>query len=108
MSFLADRDEVVSLRAEARQAGYLVLDDSYYPGWHATVDGRPAKILAANGNFRAVALPPGVHTVDFRYAPVSFRVGAILSVLTAAGLVLALALLLIRRRRAALRYPGGR
>jgi hypothetical protein len=100
-SFLADRDEYVSLRADVQRSGYLVLDDSYYPGWQATVDGHPTKIVAANENFRAVAVTPGVHTIDFRYRAASFRIGAIVSILTAVGLLVALAVMLgCRRRRA--------
>ncbi len=98
VSFLVDEDERVELRADARRPGYLVLDDSYYPGWQATVNGRAARIVPANENFRAVAIGAGVHIVEFRYRPSSFRIGAILSVLTALGLLLALASLLLRRR----------
>lgn len=46
----------------------LVLADLYYPGWRATVNGRFAQILAVDGVFRGVALPPGAHTVRFEYA----------------------------------------
>jgi hypothetical protein len=98
VSFLLDSDEHVTLRANVKQRGYLVLDDSYYPGWQATVDGRPAKIVAANEAFRAVAVAPGLHTIDFRYRPTSFRVGAIVSILTAVGLLAAGFVLLLRRR----------
>jgi hypothetical protein len=97
VSFLLDQNEHVRLRADITRRGYLVLDDGYYPGWQATVDGHPAKIVAANENFRAVAVSPGLHTIDFRYRPGSFRVGAIVSILTAAGL-LALGFVLLRRR----------
>jgi hypothetical protein len=98
-TFLADRDEFVSLRVNAERSGYVLLDDSYYPGWRATVDGHDARIVAANQNFRAVAVGPGVHVVDFRYRPTSFKIGAILTIATALGLVLAAAGLLLRRRR---------
>jgi MYXO-CTERM domain-containing protein len=100
-SFVADRDEYVSLRADVRRSGYLVLDDSYYPGWQATVDGHQAKIVAANENFRAVAVTPGVHMIDFSYKPSSFRVGSIVSIVTAAALLLGLAMILGSRRRRA-------
>ncbi len=98
--FLADSDEHVSLLVDAGRPGYVVLDDSYYPGWKASVDGHPARIIAANENFRAVAVTPGVHTIDFRYRPGSFRVGALISILTAVCMLLALVVLLVRRRRA--------
>lgn len=98
-TFLADRNEFVSLRVDAKRAGYLVLDDSYYPGWQASVDGRSAKIVPADENFRAVAVGPGLHTVDFRYRPASFRFGALISIVSAVGLLAALIVLLVRRRR---------
>jgi hypothetical protein len=98
VSFLLDQNEHVRLRTDVTHRGYLVLDDSYYPGWQVTVDGHPAKIVAANENFRAVAVTPGLHTIDFRYRPGSFRVGAIVSILAAVGL-LAVALVLLLRRR---------
>jgi hypothetical protein len=101
VSFLVDQDEEVKLKADVRRAGYLVLGDSYYPGWHATIDGRAATIVAANENFRAVAVTPGEHTIDFRYQPTSFRIGAIVSIVTAAALLACLGVLLARRRRAA-------
>jgi len=98
-TFLVDRDEFISLRVDAKRSGYVVLDDSYYPGWHASVDGHSAKIVPANENFRAVAVAPGVHTVEFRYRPASFQIGAVISILVAVGLLAALAALLVRRRR---------
>lgn len=100
VSFLADRDEYVSLRADVRRSGYLVLDDSYYPGWQATVDGHPAKIVPADENFRAVAVTAGVHTIDFRYRPASFRIGALLSILALLGLLGGLVAVFAFRRRA--------
>ena len=98
-TFLADKDEYVSLQVHALRAGYVVLDDSYYPGWQATVDGHPAKIVPADENFRAVAVSAGEHTIDFRYRPASFRVGAIISILAALSMLVGLAIVLGRRRR---------
>ena len=52
-----------------QDGGYLLLLDSYDPGWRVTVDGSPAPLLQANELFRAVRLAPGQHEVEFRYRP---------------------------------------
>ena len=98
VSFVRDENERVVLRADAVRSGYLVLDDTYYPGWKAYVDGRSVRIVAANGAFRAVVLPAGRHTVTFSYEPASVRVGAVISLVCAGGIALALGVVLVRRR----------
>jgi uncharacterized iron-regulated membrane protein len=50
--------------------------DSFSDDWRATVDGRPANIVRANGLFRGVRLNPGPHVVDFVYRPRAFLFGA--------------------------------
>ncbi len=72
--------EQVTIHATARRRGYLVLDDSAFPGWEATVNGRVVPWRPANENFRAVAVPAGRDTIVFRYRPASVRDGAIISV----------------------------
>lgn len=57
----------VAVTVDLPQAGYLVLADLYYPGWSALVDGQPAQILRVDEVFRAVALEPGKHDVEFTY-----------------------------------------
>ena len=100
------RDEDTQTRVEvnAPQDGYLVLNDVYYPGWKAKVDGRDAEIRPANVAFRAVAVPAGQHTVTFEYESAAVRWGVILSVVAWLAIVAALVLSLRRvplRRRAA-------
>ncbi|MCX7919590.1 MAG: YfhO family protein [bacterium] len=68
--------------------GFLVTGELYYPGWRAYVDGKPTRILKANGIFRTVFLPPGNYQVEFRYFPMSLFYGIIISSLTAVGLVI--------------------
>ena len=79
----ADQAVTVETRAEGKRL--LVLADVHYPGWTATLDGLEVPILRADYAFRAVAVPPGRHIVEFRYRPASVRYGAALSVV---GLVL--------------------
>lgn len=101
---VSDEAERVEVASEAPAAGLLVLSDTYYPGWHASIDGEPAPILRANGLFRAVAVRAGEHRVVFEYMPKSLRIGAGIS-----GMALLLTIWVsLRQRRAASRaaMPG--
>jgi hypothetical protein len=65
-----------SIRMDLPQSSYLAFNESYAPGWHAWVDGRPEPILRAYGLFMAVPTgEAGIHQMDFRYEPLSFRLG---------------------------------
>jgi hypothetical protein len=61
----------VVLEADSPDGGWVVLNDLWHPWWFAEVDGKPAPMLRANVLFRAVAVPPGRHTVRFRFRPVA-------------------------------------
>ena len=65
----------VTIEASTPRPAYLVLLDTYFPGWTATVNGEPTRIVRADYNFRAVSLPAGKATVHFAYRPMSFRIG---------------------------------
>jgi hypothetical protein len=77
--------------------GYLVLLDSYSADWQASVDGIDATVYEANVLYRTVPLPPGRHTVAFRYRPWSFEVGLACSLVSA---LVVLWLALPQKRRA--------
>ena len=79
----------VEIAVTAEAGGLLVLADTDYPGWRATVDGQPARILRANGAFRAVEVPAGGRLVRFEYRPAWLLPGAVAS---AAALLLTLLL----------------
>jgi hypothetical protein len=71
----------VVVKTRANRETLLVLSDTNYPGWRATINGEDTKILRANYLFRAVAVPAGKSVVEFRYFPVSFQVGLAISFL---------------------------
>jgi hypothetical protein len=48
-------------------ASVLLLNDKFDPSWHVSVDGQPAELLRCNFIMRGVYLPPGSHTVEFRF-----------------------------------------
>ncbi len=96
--------ERVEIDTEAPGRRLLVLSDTWFPGWRATVDGAPASIARANVAFRAVTVPAGRHRVVFEYAPASVRVGAAIS-LAALALMAAWTFVDERRRRDSERHP---
>ena len=63
----------VEIRVAVAKPSFLVLNDLYYPYWHAYVDGEETEILNANVLFRAVLLQPGEHEVVFRFEPLSWE-----------------------------------
>lgn len=82
----------VVVQASMPAAGYLVLADTYYPGWRAMIDGDPAPVQRADHALRAVWLPAGDHEIVFSYHPTGRTTGTIvtvLSVLAIAGLAVA-------------------
>jgi Bacterial membrane protein YfhO len=89
-------DTEVRLDVQAQADGHVVLLDTFYPGWHAEVDGREQPIRAADLAFRAVAVTPGRHTVRFFYRPTSVLAGGALSL--AALLAIGVCLIGLRRR----------
>lgn len=88
--------ERVVLETDGRRGAILVLSDAAYPGWETRVDGAPAPALRANTLFRAVAVPPGRHRVEWAYRPGSLRLGFALAGVAALGLAVAAGL--ARRR----------
>jgi hypothetical protein len=80
----------------AAQPAVLVVSEMFYPGWEATVDGRPTRIHLTNYLLRGVVVPAGQHRVEMRYRAPAARNGAIISACTLAGLGL---LVMFDRRR---------
>jgi len=81
-------NQSITIRASLNGQGVLVLADSFYPGWRVYVDGSENEILRANFFFRGVLLSEGEHLVEFRYQPLSFTVGLIISLMTLGGVII--------------------
>lgn len=86
-----------TVEVTAHQPCVLVLADTYFPGWKASLDGAPTDMFPVYYAFRGVIVPAGEHVIRFWYDPLIFRIGTGLSVVTllAGGLV---ALIILLRR----------
>jgi hypothetical protein len=93
---IEDLPKKVRIEADLKEAGLLVLADVYYPGWKAVVDGKEVRIYRVNHAMRGVFLSKGRHVAEFRYDPLSFKVGALISL---ASLVLVVGFLLLPRSK---------
>jgi hypothetical protein len=89
--------ERVVVQASASRPAELVLTDLHFPGWKVELDGKAADLHRVDYLLRGTSLPPGRHRVEFRYEPLSFRAGWIVSLIALAGLVATVAVGLRRK-----------
>ncbi|MEO8609773.1 MAG: YfhO family protein [Chloroflexota bacterium] len=92
------KPESFTIDVSTSSEGILSIANVDYPGWRATVDGQTSDILRAYGALQAVVVPAGEHTVRLVFDPISYHIGAILSIITWGALGLFGIVLLIRRR----------
>jgi N-acetylglucosaminyldiphosphoundecaprenol N-acetyl-beta-D-mannosaminyltransferase len=69
-------------RVQTTAPGIVLLSDTWYPGWKVRVDGKPAPLLRADYVLKGAYVSAGEHTVQFYFAPASFRIGATISIAT--------------------------
>jgi hypothetical protein len=74
--------------ADTSEDGFLLVADTFYPGWTARVDGAPTPMYRANVSVRGIPLPRGRHEVRFAYDPPGYFTGLRISVAAVALLLL--------------------
>ena len=89
------RPNHVTVKTAQQGGGFMVLMDSYFPGWTVKVDGEEKPILRANHFYRAVQLDSGPHILEFDFFPEGFKIGLIVS----SSVCVLLAVLPLWRRR---------
>ncbi len=90
------RPSSVGISASMGCIGMVVLADTFYPGWHATVDGAPVPIQEVDMALRGVLVPQGRHDIQFYYRPWSVYLGALMTLCGVGG---AVGLAFVDRRR---------
>jgi hypothetical protein len=75
------KPERLAMTVRANADGFVLLSDTWFPGWVARVDGAQMPIQRADLVFRAVRISPGEHHIEMEYQPESLRNGTIVSVL---------------------------
>jgi hypothetical protein len=90
--------ERITVHVDTPDNAILSLAQVQYPGWQASLNGNPTSILRAYGALSAIAVPAGEHELELIFDPVSYQIGAVLSLLTWLSLVILSGIGLIRRR----------
>jgi hypothetical protein len=86
----------IELSLRASRASLLVLSETYYPGWKAWIDGRPAAIHSVDIALRGVVVPAGAHQLRMEFHPAILPVSLGISLATA--ILLAISAFLYRAR----------
>lgn len=82
----------IELGVRSEGSALVVVADAWHPGWVATLNGAPTRLLRTNYAFRGVAVPAGEHVVEMRFRPTSLVYGAVVSAISVVVLVLLIAL----------------
>jgi hypothetical protein len=65
----------LSLTAQTSESSLLILQKTFLPGWHATVNGSAVQPLLCDLVLTAIPLKTGVNQVELTYSPLSLRLG---------------------------------
>lgn len=92
----------LSLASPAPAGSALVVSENFYPGWTATVDGKPATAARAMYSLIGVPLPAGARTVELRFASASYEKGKVVTLVSLgiAALLVGGGIVTTRRRAA--------
>ena len=78
----------VTIRTNTLHPTFLLLTDTYYPGWKVFLDNLESPLIIADGIYKAIEVPEGKHNIVFRYDPISFKIGAVASIVSCVTLLL--------------------
>lgn len=90
----ADGSRLV-LHAVMQASGWIVVSETAWKGWRATMNGKPLKVHFADHAFLGLYIPAGEHEIALSYRPTSVTTGAFISI--SAAILLALSMLARRR-----------
>lgn len=75
IKLLEQRPNYLKYEAETTTPNVGVFSEIYYPGWIALIDGKETDVLRVNYILRALQIPEGKHTIEFKFEPKPYMVG---------------------------------
>ena len=96
----------LQLAQPAPDSAFVFVAENYFPDWHATVDGRPARVVRAQVSLMAVPVPPGARSVVLEFRSDAYVTGRTITVIAILAVIaLAVATAVVSRRRRAATVP---
>ncbi|RTY95263.1 YfhO family protein [Flavobacterium sp. GT3R68] len=72
--------------------GMAVFSEVYYPkGWHVYIDGKATEYFSADFVLRALQIPAGKHTIEFKFEPEVVKTGSAIALFSSIAMILLLA-----------------
>lgn len=99
-------NNTLSVDVKTDTAGFLVVTDQYFPGWHAVVDGVEVPIAHANYLFKGISVGPGTHKIVFYFRPTFLNLSLVL--LALCFILNTAAFIFLRKRRKDISSPPSR
>jgi uncharacterized membrane protein YfhO len=76
IKLIENKPNYLKYESNAGTSGLAVFSEVYYAkGWVATIDGQEKNIIRANYILRALEIPEGKHTIEFKFQPKAYSVG---------------------------------
>lgn len=79
ISELESKSNNLKFKTNSSEAAFIVIADSFYPGWKADIDGNITDIFPVNINSKGIIVPPGEHKIALSYEPDSLKKGGLIS-----------------------------
>jgi hypothetical protein len=61
------KNGLFNLVVDTKDGRWVVVSESFLPGWRASIDGKNVGVIKANGLYMAIFVPAGEHEVTFEY-----------------------------------------
>lgn len=82
IKIIKDSNQYKELEVISDNECILLVDQLFYPGWKAEIDGKEQKIMRADFDQQAIVVPRGKHIVRMTFSPNSLKIGRLITIIS--------------------------